>query len=94
MIFYIKLLIVLLFLSCTKIEKSDDFEKNDISDQESWNPIIILTRDGIKRSVIKSSRMYKSEKKNEIILEVGFDADLFSKDEIHMSKLKSVPCCF
>ena len=30
MIFYIKLLIVLLFLSCTQIEKSDDFEKNDI----------------------------------------------------------------
>ena len=89
MIVYIKLFIVLLFFSCTNIEKPNDFQEKDISDQESWNPVIILTWDGIKRSVIKSSRMYKSEKKNEIILELGIDADLFSKDEKHMSNLKS-----
>ena len=63
MIVYIKLFIALLFFSCTNIEKPNDFQEKDISDQESWNPVIILTRDGIKRSVIKSSRMYKSEKK-------------------------------
>ena len=86
---YINLIIIIFFLSCSGIEKENDFYKEDISDQKSWNPIIILTRDGIKRSVIKSEKMYKSEKKNEIILELGIDADLFSTDQVHMSNLKS-----
>ena len=83
------IIISIYIVSCTKIEKEENFINEIIPEHQSWNPIIILTRDGIKRSIISANRMLQSEKNNEIVLEKQIDADLFSKDEVHMSNLKS-----
>ena len=63
--------------------------KDDFSDQESWNPTIILTREAKKRAVIKSGHLSKYADKKEVILEGNVDADFFSTEEEHMSNLKS-----
>ena len=83
------IIISIYIVSCTKIEKEENFINEIIPEHQSWNPIIILTRDGSKRSIISANRMLQSEKNNEIVLEKQIDADLFSKDEVHMSNLKS-----
>ena len=63
--------------------------KDDFSDQESWNPAIILTREAKKRAVVKSGHLAKDADKKEVILEGNVDADFFSTEEEHMSNLKS-----
>ncbi len=63
--------------------------RSDYADQESWNPVIILTREAKKRAVVRASHLAKYAEKKEIVLDGSVDADFFSTDEEHMSNLKS-----
>ena len=87
--------VVLLFLTvslfgCGGADNDASLEsKDDFSDQESWNPTIILTREAKKRAVVKSGHLSKYADKKEVILEGNVDADFFSTEEEHMSNLKS-----
>ncbi|MDP6457320.1 MAG: LPS export ABC transporter periplasmic protein LptC [Candidatus Marinimicrobia bacterium] len=81
---------VALLISCSvKEDASPILTKDDFPDQESWNPTIILTREGRKRAVVRSGHLAKYSEVQEVVLDKKVDADFFSAEEEHMSNLKS-----
>lgn len=63
--------------------------REELPDQESWNPTIVLTRDGRKRAVVRSGHLAKYENRREVVLDEKVDTDFYSVDERHMSNVKS-----
>lgn len=58
-------------------------------DQESWNSEIILTKEGLRRAVILSRHLTKSEGRGVVVMDGHVTADLYSAEGQHMSKLTS-----
>jgi len=83
--------IVLLFLmSCSnRNENKTTMTREGLPDQESWNVVITLTDNGIKRSVVRSGHLEKFDKKEFILLDQQVNADFFDKMEKHTTNLKS-----
>ena len=82
-------LLVALF-GCSGMEdKASLGNRSDYADQESWNPIIILTREAKKRAVVRANHLVKYADKQKIVLDGSVDADFYSTEEEHMSNLKS-----
>ncbi|MEE9166345.1 MAG: LPS export ABC transporter periplasmic protein LptC [Candidatus Neomarinimicrobiota bacterium] len=63
--------------------------REELPDQETWNPTIVLTREGRKRAVVRSGHLAKYEDRREVILDEKVDTDFYSVDEEHMSNVKS-----
>lgn len=81
---------VALLISCGAREDSGPIlTREDFPDQESWNPTIILTREGRKRAVIRSGHLAKYSEVQEVLLDRKVDADFYSTEEEHMSNMKS-----
>jgi len=77
-------------VGCGEVEDQASLgNRSDYADQESWNPVIILTREAKKRAVVRASHLAKYAQKQEIVLDGNVDADFYSTDEEHMSNLKS-----
>ncbi len=86
--------VLILFLvavvGCSGVEDQASLgNRSDYADQESWNPVIILTREAKMRAVVRASHLAKYADKQEIVLDGNVDADFYSTDEEHMSNLKS-----
>lgn len=83
-------LVVALLAGCSgDQEKGEGLTRSDFPDQESWNPTIILTREGKKRAVVESGHLAKYNDAQEVILDDRITADFFSTLEKHMSRLTS-----
>jgi LPS export ABC transporter protein LptC len=81
---------IIFFVACGGIERDKSLGKrSDFPDQESWNPVIVMTREAKKRAIVRSKHLAKFSDKQEIILNGNVDVDFFSDDERHMSNLKS-----
>tara|TARA_Y100000590_G_scaffold470571_1_gene666454 strand:- start:4641 stop:5168 length:528 start_codon:yes stop_codon:yes gene_type:complete len=86
----VHILFVAAVVGCGGVEDQASLgNRSDYADQESWNPVIILTREAKKRTVVRASHLAKYDEKQEIVLDGNVDADFFSTDEEHMSNLKS-----
>ena len=78
------------FVACGGIDSDKSLGKrSDFPDQESWNPVIVMTREAKKRAIVRSKHLAKYSDRQEIILNGNVDVDFFSDDEEHMSNLKS-----
>ena len=78
------------FVACGGIDSDKSLGKrSDFPDQESWNPVIVMTREAKKRAIVRSKHLAKYSDRQEIILNGNVDVDFFSDDEKHMSNLKS-----
>ncbi|MFQ6673465.1 MAG: LPS export ABC transporter periplasmic protein LptC [Fidelibacterota bacterium] len=83
--------IILLLTACTHQEGNGTvLTRENLPDQESWNPTIVLTKEGRKRAVVRSGHLAKYNNRQEVILDQWVDADFYSAEEVHMSNLKSV----
>lgn len=83
-------LMVIVLAGCTRErEEGTGLTRADFPDQESWNPTIILTREGKKRAVVESGHLAKHNDRQEVILDEQVIADFFSTLEEHMSTLTS-----
>jgi len=83
-------LFLLFLLSCSnRSENKTVLTREGLLDQESWNVIITLTNNGIKRSVVRSGHLEKFDKKEFILLDQDVDADFFDEMENHTTNLKS-----
>jgi len=85
-------LLVIFLVGCTDHEENGSvvtLTHDSFPDQESWNSIIVLTREGRKRAVVKSGHLAKYSDKQEVILDEKVDTDFYSIDEQHMSNVKS-----
>ena len=58
-------------------------------DAESWDAIITLTNQGIKRAVIRAGHLEKYNERQYILLNEKVDADFFNDEEVYTTNLKS-----
>ena len=58
-------------------------------DAESWNAIITLTNQGLKRAVIRAGHLEKYNERQYIFLNEKVDADFFNDEEVYTTNLKS-----
>ena len=71
------------FVACGGIDSDKSLGKrSDFPDQESWNPVIVMTREAKKRAIVRSKHLAKYSDRQEIILNGNVDVDFFSDDEI------------
>ncbi len=78
------------FLSCNKIENTEsEFNlKENTKENEIWNPVIMLTREGLKLVKAKSDILYKDY--NEMAVLIGnVKVDFFNEQGSHVSALYS-----
>ena len=68
-----------------KIGKS----RQGMPDAESWDAIITLTNEGVKRAVIRAGHLEKYNEKKYIRLDDNVDADFFNENEVYTTNLKS-----
>ena len=68
-----------------KIGKS----RQGMPDAESWDAIITLTNEGVKRAVIRAGHLEKFNEKKYIRLDDNVDADFFNENEVYTTNLKS-----
>ena len=81
---------IIFFVACGGNDSDKSLGKrSDFPDQESWNPVIVMTREAKKRAIVRSKHLAKYSDRQEIILNGNVDVDFFSDDEEHMSNLKS-----
>ena len=80
----------LLMMSCSDLpEQSQSTRQDGLPDQESWNVIITLTDEGLRRAVVKSGHLQKFHDRQFINLDKGVDVDFFDSEENHTSNLLS-----
>jgi len=58
-------------------------------DQESWDIVITMTKEGLVRAIVHSGYLKKFQQKNFIFLEDGVTVDFFDHSEIHTTHLTS-----
>ena len=81
---------IIFFVACGGNDSDKSLgRRSDFPDQESWNPVIVMTREAKKRAIVRSKHLAKYSDRQEIILNGNVDVDFFSDDEEHMSNLKS-----
>ncbi|MBF88091.1 MAG: LPS export ABC transporter periplasmic protein LptC [Candidatus Marinimicrobia bacterium] len=81
---------IIFLISCETIENNESLGKrSDFPDQESWKPIIVMTREAKKRAIVRSDYLAKNSKNQETVLNGNVDVDFYSEDEEHMSNLRS-----
>ena len=77
-----------LCISCSKMESSYNNSSEELSENEIWNPVIILTREEAKLVKAKSKKLYKNT--NEMALLVGnVKVDFYNDEGDHISILYS-----
>ena len=70
------------------VKRSGEFREGR-PDAESWDAIITLTNQGIKRAVIRAGHLEKYNERQYILLNEKVDADFFNDEEIYTTNLKS-----
>ena len=81
-------MIFLLCISCSKMESSNNNSSEELSENEIWNPVIILTREETKLVKATSKKLYKNT--NEMALLVGnVVVDFYNDEGDHISILYS-----
>ena len=84
----IYLMIFFLCISCSKVESNSSDSLDELKENEIWNPIIVLTREGTKIVRAKSEKLYKNT--NEMALLVGnVMVDFYNEEGNHISILYS-----
>lgn len=82
------LLSLLLWESCgqsTTTEQADSDQK--YPDQEIWQPIITLTKDGRKRALVQAGHLVKNSHQAHVNMDNQVAVDFFDSNERHMSHL-------
>jgi len=84
------LLMLIMFLGCNSVE-DEAIETNErkYPDQESWNPEIILTKNGQKRAVVLAGHLTKNNDESIVVLDETVDVDFFNAEESHLSHLNA-----
>lgn len=81
-------LIIILALSCSKVEMHGEDTSEELKENEIWNPIIILSREETRLVKAKSDKLYKNI--NEMALLVGnVVVDFYNEEGSHISVLYS-----
>ena len=81
-------LIIILALSCSKVEMHGEDTSEELKENEIWNPIIILSREETRLVKAKSDKLYKNI--NEMALLVGnVVVDCYNDEGNHISILYS-----
>jgi len=84
-----RIILVVLFSSCTKQSVENMNSRNGLPDQESWGVNIILTDQGIMRAKVESGHLEKYNEKEFILLNNDVKVDFFDANENHTSVLTS-----
>ena len=71
------------------IQEVDGEKRINRPDQESWDIIITMTKEGLVRAIVHSGYLKKFKQKNFIILEDNVTVDFFNHSEIHTTHLTS-----
>ena len=80
---------IIFFVACGGNDSDKSLGKrSDFPDQESWNPVIVMTREAKKRAIVRSNHLAKFSDKQEIILNGNVDVDFFSDDENILFQLR------
>ena len=81
-------MIFTLCISCSKVESSNINFSEELSENEIWSPVIILTREETKLVKVTSKKLYKNT--NEMALLVGnVVVDFYNDEGDHISILYS-----
>lgn len=88
-------IILILFVSIASCSSSESGEEqvssqSEFPDQESWNSIVTLTKNGQKVSVIQASHYKKFSNKNIAFISEGLKADFYNEYGQHTSVLTSM----
>jgi len=84
-----RIILVVLFSSCTKQSVENMNSRDGLPDQESWGVNIILTDQGIMRAKVESGHLEKYNEKEFILLNNDVKVDFFDANENHTSVLTS-----
>lgn len=84
-----RIILVVLFSSCTKQSVENMNSRDGLPDQESWGVNIILTDQGIMRAKVESGHLEKYNEKEFILLNNNVKVDFFDANENHTSVLTS-----
>ena len=84
-----RIILVVLFSSCTKQSVENMNSRDGLPDQESWGVNIILTDQGIIRAKVESGHLEKYNAKEFILLNNDVKVDFFDANENHTSVLTS-----
>lgn len=84
-----RIILVVLFSSCTKKSVENMNSRDGLPDQESWGVNIILTDQGIMRAKVESGHLEKYNEKEFILLNNDVKVDFFDANENHTSVLTS-----
>lgn len=83
--------LVLTVCYLTGCGSSTDSEQNvtdrKYPDQEIWQPVITLTKDGHKRALVKAGHLVKYNNQAYVNMDTDVQVDFFDSDERHMSHL-------
>ena len=83
------MILITLFISCSSRWESDNSDTTEeLNENEIWNPLIILSREGTKIVTAKAEKLYKNS--DEMSLLVGnVKVDFFGEEGEHISILYS-----
>ena len=76
-------------LNCSKLQELEprDRETEQLPDQEIWNGVIEISRQGLTQSIVRAGHIESYEKKKITLLDQGVTIDFFDKKGQHTSKL-------
>jgi LPS export ABC transporter protein LptC len=79
-------------ISCSNVQEDNPTpgEEKQYPDQESWNAVITLTKEGIKRALVNAGHLTKNNNEAQIVLDENVDVDFFDENQRYLSHLKSL----
>lgn len=86
------LIVIILVISCSSVQEDNPIpgEEKQYPDQESWNAVITLTKEGIKRALVNAGHLTKSNDEAQIVLDENVDVDFFDENQRYLSHLRSL----
>ena len=79
---------VLLLFCCSKVENNSRADSIELTQNEIWNPVIILSREEDKIVEAKSEKLYKNTNADALLVE-DVEVDFFNDEGQHISILYS-----
>lgn len=85
-------IVILLVISCSSVQEDNPIpgDEKQYPDQESWNAVITLTKEGIKRALVNAGHLTKNNDEARIVLDEDVDVDFFDENQRYLSHLKSL----